>query len=60
MIPDKIYEIGHMLGLNNKDIYAAIANGPKSGESNVLKKPSSPVDAYPKWSFYGTVSIKDF
>lgn len=56
MIPDKVYEIGNMLGLNKEDI-----EGVERKKSNEKVSIMPPADAYNNAiGRYGTVSIKDF
>jgi len=60
MIPDKIFEIGAMLGLQREDIQNIVSDKLITDAVDDLEAPSSPVDTYPKGTDYGTVSIKDF
>lgn len=54
MIPEELYKLGDMLGLEQKDIQNFIKD--TSGNREV---PFSPADSY-KFGLYGTVSINDF
>ena len=53
----KVYELGHMLGLEYEDIQDIISDK-KTIETNV--KLTSPKEIYPKGATYGTICIKDF
>ncbi|UCD13184.1 MAG: hypothetical protein JSW60_06390 [Thermoplasmatales archaeon] len=58
MIPNKIYKIGAMLGLENKDIRDLVTD--ISDEPDKLEVSPSPIDTYKEPCMYGTVSLKDF
>ena len=60
MIPDKVYEIGGMLGLEHKDLRDLVISSSVSDKTNISETPPSPVDVYPKGELYGTVSKNDF
>ena len=57
MIPEKVYEIGAMLGLEYKDITDILSSRStydKTDESYI------PANIYKDGIYYGTISIKDF
>ncbi|UCD12947.1 MAG: hypothetical protein JSW60_05110 [Thermoplasmatales archaeon] len=59
MIPAKIFEIGAMFGLNDKDIKNLVANVDKTDIPKASA--TSPLDNYKgDGIFYGTISINDF
>ncbi|UCD13777.1 MAG: hypothetical protein JSW60_09520 [Thermoplasmatales archaeon] len=55
MIPNKIYEIAAMLGLEYKDFKDLVSDKPNKLEFSI-----SPTDTYKDGIKYGTVSLKDF
>ena len=58
MIPDKIFEIGSMLGLQHRDIKNLTV---KKQTSKPLVKKSSPMETYKSsGGDYGTISINHF
>jgi len=60
MIPHKIYRMGAMLGLQNRDIRDLVAKASISDGPNKLET-SSPTDTYKDDGiWYGTISINDF
>jgi len=60
MISDKIYEIGGMLGLQDRDIRDLVAKASISDGPDKLET-SSPTDTYKDDGiWYGTISINDF
>jgi len=54
MIPEELYKLGDMLGLEHRDIQNFIID--PSGNTEL---PFSPADSY-KFGLYGTLSINDF
>jgi len=60
MIPENIYEIGDILGLEYRDIQDLISDKSSLDSTDNLEIPSSPVDSYKEITLYGTVSINDF
>ena len=54
MIPEEIFELGDILGLEHNEIKDFILD-----TTNNIDVPFSPVDSY-KYGLYGTVSINDF
>jgi len=57
MISDKLYELGHMLGLKQKDIQYLILNKQETEISlNII--PS--MELYKVGTLYGTICINDF
>lgn len=56
MIPDGLYEIGEMLGLEQNDINNVITNTSDTKKANI----TSPTNLYKDYTFYGTVSINHF
>ena len=58
MIPNKIFEIGSMLGLKQKDVQNLIV---KKQTTKPTVKLSSPIEVYKSsGGDYGTISINDF
>lgn len=58
MIPDKLFEIGNMLGLQHRDIKNLMV---KKQTSKTPVKKSSPIETYKSsGGDYGTISIKHF
>lgn len=56
----KIYELGHMLGLKNKDIQNILSDNFILDTSVNKWIPFFTVSEYGKGSMYGTPSMKDF
>ena len=57
MIPEKVYEMGAILGLEESDIKDLV---PDASASDIQDTPLSPANVYKDGSYYGTISIKDF
>ena len=57
MISNKLYELGHMLGLDHEDIRYIISNK-QTTKTNVNS--TSPKEIYPKGATYGTICTNDF
>jgi hypothetical protein len=58
MIPEEIYELGNMVGLDRKDIKNLLTD-----TSRNTKVPFSPIETYKNGGpgdLYGTISINDF
>lgn len=58
MNPSKIYEIGAMLGIEEKDIRDLTSTLYKPIKSEIST--SNPIDSYKPGLLYGSISIKDF
>jgi len=53
----RVYELGHMLGLEHEDIQDIISKKLITETSANL---TSPKEIYPKGTLYGTICISDF
>lgn len=59
MIPEEIYKIGDLLGLENKDIQGLVIDKSSPDVTGDVEVPFSPVNSY-KFGLYSTVSLNDF
>ena len=61
MIPEEIFSIGNMLGLEHKDLQYLIPERSNQDTTNNVEVPFSPVASYKvDGTYYGTISINDF
>ena len=61
MIPEEIFIVGDMLGLEHKDLQDLIPEKSSQIKPNNMNAPSFPLDNYKvEGGYYGTISINDF